>query len=115
MSELKVTGTITSIMDIETGKSSNGDWSKVVFAIETDGDYPKTIAFTIFGADKVEKFLKFNKVGHEVEVSFDAKSREYNGKFFTDLTAWKVWGLTRGNQAATVAVELEDETDDLPF
>jgi hypothetical protein len=112
MSDLKVTGTITRIMDIVTGESANGAWSKVVFAIETDGEYPKTVAFTIFGADKVDKFLKYNKVGKKVEVSFDVKSREYDDKFFTDLNAWKVWGL-EGQEAAVPAGE--DEEDDLPF
>ena len=113
MSELKVTGTITSIKDIETGESSNGAWSKVVFAIETEGEYAKTVAFTIFGADKVDKFLKYNSVGKKVEVSFDVKSREYNDKFFTDLNAWKVWGLE--GQTAVPAGADDDEEDDLPF
>jgi len=112
MSELKVTGTITSIKDIETGESSNGAWSKVVFANETAGEYAKTVAFTIFGADKVDKFLKYNKVGKKVEVSFDVKSREYNDKFFTDLNAWKVWGID-GQPSAVPAGDADE--DDLPF
>ena len=116
MSELKVTGTITSISDVQTGTSKAGnEWAKLEFAIETGGDYPKTVAFTVFGADKVDKFIQYNKVGDEVEVSFDPQSREHEGRFYTDLNAWKVWGLNRGNKAQPVAVEAEDEEDDLPF
>lgn len=115
MSELKVTGTITSIGDVQTGTSKAGnDWSKLEFAIETKGEYPKTVAFTLFGADKVDKFVQYNQVGDEVEVSFDPSSREHEGRFYTDLNAWKVWGLNRGKKAA-VPVDAEDEEDDLPF
>lgn len=117
MSELKVGGTITTINDIETGESSNGEWAKVVFVINTGGEYPKDVAFTIFGTDKVDKFLQYNSEGDEVEVSFDVKSREYNGKYFTDLNAWKVWGLNRGqsSNAAPEPVLDEEEDDGLPF
>lgn len=114
MSELKVTGTITSISDVQTGtsKTTGNEWAKLEFAIETEGEYPKTVAFTVFGAEKVDKFIQYNSVGDKVEVSFDPQSREYQGRYYTDLNAWKVWGL-KGQQQA-VPVEDEDE-DDLPF
>lgn len=116
MSELKVTGSITSISDVQTGKSKAGnEWAKLVFAINTGGEYPKTVAFTVFGADKVDKFVQYNSVGDEVEVSFDPVSREHEGRFYTDLNAWKIWGLNRGNKAAEPALVAEEEDDDLPF
>lgn len=115
MSELKVIGTITNILDIETGKSAKGEWSKVVFVITTGGEYPKEIAFTIFGSEKVDKFLQYNKVEDEVEVSFDPTSREYNGKYFTDLNAWKVWGLNKAADVAAQPAGEAEEEDDLPF
>lgn len=117
MSELKVRGTITSILDVETGTSKSGEWAKVIFVVNTGGEYPKDVAFIIFGADKVDKFLQYNKEGDEVEVSFDPASREYNGKWYTDLNAWKVWGLTRSddNSAPEPDDLNEEEDDDLPF
>lgn len=119
MSELKVSGTITTILDVQTGKSqSTGEeWARTGFVIETEGEYPKMIAFTILGADKVDKFLQYNKEGDKVEVSFDPSSREYNGKYYTDLRAWKVWGLERSddNPAPEPELQPEGEDDDLPF
>lgn len=116
MSELKVTGTITSISDVQTGvsKANKKEWAKLEFAIETGGEYPKTVAFTVFGAEKVDKFIQYNKVGDEVEVSFDPTSREYDGRYYTDLNAWKVWGLNRGDKSPEPA-EVGEEDDDLPF
>jgi len=114
MSELKVTGTITSIEDVVTGTSKSGSaWAKVGFVINTGGEYPKDVYFTHFGVDKVEKFNKFNKVGDNVEVSFEPSSREYEGRWYNDNNAWKVWSLDKG--AATAPPVADEEEDDLPF
>lgn len=117
MSELKVTGTITRIEDVQTGTSSNGEWAKIGFVVQTEGEYPKDVYFTIFGAEKVDKFKRFNKVNNRVEVSFDPSSREYNDKWYTDLNAWRVWGLDRnqGDNSAPEPDSPEEEDDDLPF
>ena len=118
MSELKFKGKITSILEKETGVSGSGDnWSKLSFLVEdTSGQYPRTAGFIIFGDEKIDKFLQYNKVNAEVEVSFDIRSREYNGKVYTDLNAWKVWGVNRnqtdGNSAPPPT---DEEEDDLPF
>ena len=115
MSELKVKGKITSILDVETGTSSSGkEWAKVVFAITTEGEYPKEVAFTVFGEKKVENFLKFNKVNDTVEVSFNASSRFFGGRFDTELDAWRVWG-DKGNEAPEVPVLVDEDDSDLPF
>lgn len=116
MSELKVKIRIDNILDVETGESANGDWSKVSFiGEETEGQYPKTIGFEIFGQEKVDKFIQYNKVGDEVEVSFNPQSREYNGRIYTTLQAWKVWNLQTTASAAPAPQEEEGEEDDLPF
>lgn len=117
MSELKVTGTITSISEVQTGVSerTGEEWAKIGFAIKTGGQYPQDIYFTQFGVDKVERFQKFNKVGDEVEVSFEPRSREYEGKWYTDLNAWKVWTVNKGQAVEEPVLEPEGEEDDLPF
>lgn len=111
--EVKAVGTITHILDIVTGGEGDRAWAKVQFVINTGGEHPRDIPFTIFGTEKVDKFLKYNKVGHEVEVSYDLRGNEFNGKWYTDANAWKVWGLDRNNANAVPAEAEED--DDLPF
>lgn len=85
---LQITGKITQITDIETGTGKNGEWSKQNFAIETDGEYPKIVAFTAW-KQSLEQLKKF-KVADSVTVSFNPESREYQNKFYTDLKACKI-------------------------
>ena len=113
MSELKMTIQIDNILETEAIKSEKGEWKKTHFiGTETKGEYPKKVGFSIFGDQKVDNFLKYNKVGDVVEVSFNLQSNEYNGRVYTDAQAWKIWRLDKTTQETSVA---DEENDDLPF
>lgn len=90
---LQITGTIKVIGELQSGisKSSGKEWKKINFVVETEGEYAKTVAFNVFGGEKVDNFIKYNKVGQKVDVSFEPESREYKGRYYTDLNAWKVF------------------------
>ena len=93
MSNLELNGVIKKIMPIVEGTSKAGkSWKKAGFVVTTEGDYPKDVAFSVFGEEKVDNLMKFNKVGQRVDVSFNVESREYNDKYYTDLQAWKIFG-----------------------
>lgn len=84
---MEIQGKTIATLPIESGTSKSGNsWQKRNFVIETPGQYPKKICFQLFG-DKVNDCPN---VGEEVKVSFDPESREWNGKWFTQLNAWKV-------------------------
>lgn len=75
------------MLPIESGTSRNGNtWQKQYFVVETQDLYPKKICFQLFG-DKVNNCPA---VGDEVKVSFEIESREYNGRWYTQLNAWNV-------------------------
>lgn len=94
MNELKLKGTITQVMEIKTGTSKAGnEWQKMGFVLDTKEQFNNIIAFELFGAEKIENFNKYNKVGKEVEVSFNVSCNEWEGKFFTTLNAWKIFGV----------------------
>ena len=83
-------GRIEQIFDKKSGTSKAGkDWIKQEFAIATSGEYSKTIVFNLFGDDKVKLLQRFH-VGSLVMVSFNVSSREFNGKFYTNIDAWKI-------------------------
>ena len=92
---------------------------KLDFVIKTDDEYCNIYCFQIFGEERVESFIKYNKVGQVVDVSFNISSREYNGKYFHNLDAWKIFksDSAEPNQAPLKEVELEKASaeDDLPF
>lgn len=88
--ELKITGVIKVVMPIEKGVSkADKEWQKLDFVIETtDGAFTNDIAFTLFG-DKVSLIDGIGQ-GQTVTVSFNLNSREYNGKWYSNINAWKV-------------------------
>ena len=120
--ELKVTGHIIKVQDVESGTSKNGkEWQKLSFIVDTKSEYNNIYSFEIFGSDKVEKFNKWNKEGSKVTVSFNVNCREYKGKFYTSLMAWNIFNEfsdapTESEKIAVKPVlEPEDSQDDLPF
>ena len=117
MSELKVSGKITKILEVEKGTSKSGsEWQKINFVVDTGAKFNPEVCFQIFGEDKVENFTKYNKVGSDVEVSFNVSSREFNGKYYHNLDAWKVWGTKEEDTGTPQKAEKAMEAaDDLPF
>ena len=61
--------------------------------------------------EHLENFLKFNKVGDSVEVEFDIKGREYEGRVFNSLSHWS---CKKTEDTAPVEATAE-EVNDLPF
>jgi hypothetical protein len=110
---MKVTGKITKVLDTQKGTSAAGkDWQKLSFILETTEDYNNLYCFDVFGDEKVEQFLKYNKVGQEVDVNFNVQTNEYKGKYYTSLQSWKIFKAEAGETALEV---VQEEADDLPF
>ena len=104
--------TITKVLDIQSGTSKAGkEWQKLTFVGETPEEYNNVYAFEIFGAEKVENFNKFNKVGDLVSVEFNVSCNEWQGKYFTSLAAWRVEKANGSAEEASAG----DDGDDLPF
>jgi hypothetical protein len=119
MSELTERGVVTQILQEETGTSKAGkEWRKQEFVIETEGQYPKNICFTLFG-DKIDLLMKIAE-GMTVDVSFNLESREYNGRWFHSVNAWRIQPEKteqQKEQIKDIPPEPEDNGggDDLPF
>ena len=110
---MKVTGKITKVLDTQKGTSASGkDWQKLSFILETTEEYNNLYCFEVFGDEKVEQFLKYNKVGQDVDVSFNVQTNEYKGKYYTSLQSWKIFKAEAGEATPEVA---QEEADDLPF
>jgi hypothetical protein len=96
-------GKLYKILPVQTGTGKNGTWTKQDFIIETDDQYPKKVLFSAWG-DKATDFDRY-KVGDKLTVSFNAESREYNEKWYTELRAWKI----EGGSGASSKPETNDE------
>ncbi len=120
---LQIKGKIQEILKSESGVSRAGkEWKKQEFVIETDEQYPRKVCFTLFN-DKTS-LIDGLSTGEEVEVSFNVESREYNGKWFHNINAWKIDKPTAENlpeappefSMGDIPPEpADDESNDLPF
>jgi len=103
---------------MQTGTGKNGQWKKQDIIVETEGQYPKKVCVSIWGDKINENNLK---TGNMLNISFDVESREYNGRWYTDVKAWKVEPAVAG-QASSGPIDephfeegAMESKDDLPF
>lgn len=124
---LDITGKLHKVFDVEQKTDS---FKAREFVIETQGEYPQFVKFQLT-QDRCAAIEKYNE-GEEVTVHFDLRGREWQGKYFTNLNAWKIEGgqgsgssapvqQENFNQAApapnsnTSNIDSREDLDDLPF
>jgi hypothetical protein len=114
---MQLTAKLIQILPLQTGNGKNGTWKKQDIIVETSDQYPKKICVSVWG-DKADASLL--KIGNTLTISFDVESREFNGRWYTDVKAWKI--ESAGNSSAAPAPGPEDipdsvfeEESDLPF
>ena len=87
---MELEGRIARKLNVQTGTSARGAWSKQEFIFEyQEGIYPAQICMNVWGEDKVRELDKY-QVGDKVKVSFNLSSREFNGRWYTDVRAWRI-------------------------
>ena len=113
---MQLTAKLIQLLLIQTGTGKNGQWKKQDIIVETDGQYSKKVCISVWG-DKINSTqLQANKL---LKIDFKIESREYNGKWFTDLKAWKIDvvdsnSLPAENNVISI-IPSADEDDILPF
>ncbi len=119
---MEISGKLIELLPEQTGQGKNGnEWRKKSFVIETlDEQYPKKVCIDAWGdrADSLNSFA----IGSELSVSFDIESREYNGRWYTNVKAWKIEGKAGASSSENPPLPSGSElppppepTDDLPF
>lgn len=131
---MEVSGKLILKLPLQTGTGKTGTpWQKQEFVIETIETYPKKICANLWG-DKADVLQSIN-IGDQVIMSFSVESREYNGKWYTDVKAFRLETAVQAPQSApqqaasgtpsyptanALPTEFEgtfvdDGNDDLPF
>ena len=107
---MELKGIVVQVLEAVTGEGKNGTWQKqqVIIEVATDSKYPKMVALVLWG-DMVNKCRQ----GEVITAHIDIESRDYNGRWYTDVKAWKI----EVQQQAGVQAELpiDEPLDDLPF
>ncbi len=85
---MEIQGKLMMLLPLQSGTSAKGEWKKQDAIFETLEQFPKKVSVSFWG-DKADE-LKIIKEGAIVKLHVNIESREYNGKWYTDVRAWKV-------------------------
>ena len=115
---MELSGKVIQKLPEVGGNSKSGNaWRKQEIILETGGQYPKKVCVALWG-DKIDQFSI--NTGENVTLSIDVESREYNGRWYTEVKAFKVDKNGGGSAAHSAMPEVdsfhsEGEEDKLPF
>jgi hypothetical protein len=108
---MQITAKIIQLLPLQTGTGKNGEWKKQDVIVETDGQYPKKICLSVWG-DKIKEDIL--QVGAKLQFSLEIESREYNGKWYTDVKAWKVEGVSQNSVTPIIGSSIFKQDDNTP-
>jgi hypothetical protein len=84
---MEITGKVVRLGNLTEGTSARGPWRKQELIIETEEQYPRTVCLICWTnqIDEIQKFAPGQSIKAQIEIS----SREFNGKWYTDVRAWR--------------------------
>lgn len=117
---MEIKGVVKQKLPVVSGEGGRGTWKKQSIILEVPGNFPKSVCIDIWG-DNIDSF-NINE-NEEIVASIDIESREYNGKWYTNVKAWRVNRPDQmdqapvNNDASPVEDKYQDvqDEDDLPF
>lgn len=88
---MELVGTITVVMPPQSGTSqrTGNTWMRQEYVMEIPGSYPKHMAFTIFGEDRIKQF-NLHQGEQNITVQFDIDAHEYQGRWFNEIRAYNI-------------------------
>ena len=84
---MEITGKVVRLGNLTEGTSARGPWRKQELIIETEEQYPRTVCLTCWTnqIDEIQHFAPGQSIKAQIEIS----SREFNGKWYTDVRVWR--------------------------
>lgn len=100
-------GRIIKIYDAKCGvsRTTGNSWKIQDYVIqETEGEYPKTMKFSLFEEERIKSIDL--RLGEEVIVHFDIDAKEFSGMYYNEIRAYKVVRVAElGNQQASAPMQ----------
>lgn len=119
-------GIVYRILPVQKGTSARGEWTKQDIVFELPNEFSRKVCVT-FSGDKAADAASLRE-GDRVNVSVNIESREYNGRWYTDVKAWRIQKSAPAQPAAAPMPDLPpigaseysapasgEQFDDLPF
>jgi len=86
---MEVVGKIIQVLPVQEGVGRTGNpWKVQPYVLETLDQYPRKVHFEVFGEDRIKQ--NPCEIDQLVTVSFDIESREFNGRWYTSIRAWRI-------------------------
>ena len=86
---MAVVGKIIQVLPLQEGVGRNGNpWKVQPYVLETLDQYPRKVHFEVFGEDRIR--MNPCAIDQLVTVSFDIESREFNGRWYTSIRAYRI-------------------------
>ncbi len=86
---MEVVGKIIQVLPAQEGVGRTGNpWKVQPYVLETFDQYPRKVHFEVFGEERIKQ--NPCDIDQVVTVSFDIESREFNGRWYTSIRAWKI-------------------------
>lgn len=80
-------GKVIQMLPPTSGTSARGPWQRQDVLFEMPQEFSRKLCVTFFNKpDDVAKL----RVGETYQVSVNVESREYNGRWYTDVRAWRI-------------------------
>ena len=96
---MEVVGKIIQVLPEQSGVGRNGNpWKVQPYVLETLDQYPRKVHFEVFGEERIKQTPC--AIDQLVTVSFDIESREFNGRWYTSIRAWRIQQGDTTQQAA---------------
>jgi hypothetical protein len=115
---MQLNARLLQLLPLQSGTGKNGQWKKQDIIVETEATYPKKVCISVWG-DKIDT-ASFQP-GSLLKIDFDVESREFNGRWYTDIKAWKIEStgapVATGSEKemSSAGPENMNNDDDLPF
>jgi hypothetical protein len=115
---MQITAKIIQLLPLQTGTGKNGEWKKQDVIVETEGQYPKKICLSVWGDKIKEEILQ---TGQKFHFSVEIESQEYNGKWYTNVKAWKIEEVSVNTVIPTIGItviksdNISNEESQMPF
>ena len=85
---MEITGKVIRLGNLMEGQSARGPWRKQELIIQTEEQYPRTVCLLCWGDQAAE--AQNLQPEQNIKAQFRLESREFNGKWYTDATVWRL-------------------------
>ena len=109
---MEITGKVVRLGGLTEGTSAKGPWRKQDLIIETDEQYPKTVCLTCW-TNQINEIQNMVP-GQLIKAQIDISSREFNGKWYTDVRVWRFDPITAQTAQQTAPQEMHQTPPAVP-